>query len=74
MENAHNTLRQDFVHGFTEDLQGYLLDKLDVGNRDAYEFLQELVAEDSATARKRVSLLGMRKRLEDIKLRLDNFR
>ena len=55
-------------------LQGYLLEKLEIGSADASQRLQQLLAEDPSVAQKRKELQEQRTKLEEIKRQLENFR
>ncbi|RPD52277.1 hypothetical protein L226DRAFT_576779 [Lentinus tigrinus ALCF2SS1-7] len=69
-----NTIQRDLVEGFANSIQGYLLEKLDIGSADASQRLQELVAEDPTIAETRKRLLDRRSKLEKIRRELENFR
>ena len=55
-------------------LQGYLLEKLELGSADASQRLQKLLAEDPSIAQERKKLQERRRKLEEIKRHLEKFR
>ena len=69
-----NTIQRDLVEGLANSLQGYLLEKLEIGSADASQRLQQLLAEDPSVAQKRKELQEQRINLEEIKRQLENFR
>lgn len=69
-----NTIQRDLVEGLANSLQGYLLEKLEIGSADASQRLQQLLAEDPSVAQKRKELQEQRTKLEEIKRQLENFR
>ena len=69
-----NTIQRDLVEGLANSLQGYLLEKLEIGSADASQRLQQLLAEDPSVAQKRKELQEQRTNLEEIKRQLENFR
>ncbi|KAI0707439.1 P-loop containing nucleoside triphosphate hydrolase protein [Cerioporus squamosus] len=69
-----NTIQRDLVEDFVNSLQGYLLQKLEIGSADASQRLQTLLAEDPSIAQTRIRLQDKRRKLEEIRRQLENFR
>ena len=74
IDNVPQTIHHDFVQGFAYGLQAYLLGKLELGARDASGRIEKLLEEDPAVSRARSDLQEKKKRLEAMKVRLDDFR
>ncbi|KAI0689147.1 P-loop containing nucleoside triphosphate hydrolase protein [Cerioporus squamosus] len=68
------TIQRDLVEDFVNSLQGYLLQKLEIGSADASQRLQKLLAEDPSIAQTRIRLQNQRRKLEKIRRHLENFR
>ncbi|RDX42100.1 hypothetical protein OH76DRAFT_1448839 [Lentinus brumalis] len=69
-----NTIQRDLVEDFVSALQGRLLEKLEIGSADATQRLQKLLAEDPSIAQTRVDLQDRRRKLQEIRRHLENFR
>ncbi|KAI1782037.1 P-loop containing nucleoside triphosphate hydrolase protein [Ganoderma leucocontextum] len=74
IDNVPQTIHHDFVQGFADGLQAYLLGKLDLGGKDASQRLEKLLEEDPSVSRRRRYLQDRKKRLEEMKIRLTDFR
>ncbi|KAM5542532.1 hypothetical protein V8D89_003991 [Ganoderma adspersum] len=74
IDNVPHTVHHDFVHGFAHGLRPYLLGKLDLGGKDASQRLEKLLEEDPDVSRAKKRLQERKKQLEDMRVRLNEFR
>ena len=74
IDNVPQTIHHDFVQGFAYGLQAFLLGKLDLGGKDASERIEKLLEEDPHVSRTRKQLEEKKRKLENMKVRLNDFR
>ena len=74
IDNVPQTIHHDFVQGFAYGLQAFLLGKLDLGGKDASERIEKLLEEDPHVSRTRKQLEDKKRKLENMKVRLNDFR
>ena len=62
------------MQGFAYGLQAHLLGKLDLGAKDASARIEKLLEEDPVVARERKDLEEKKRKLEEMKVRLNDLR
>ncbi|OBZ73062.1 Interferon-induced GTP-binding protein Mx2 [Grifola frondosa] len=73
IDDVPMTIHHALVQEMANNMQKRLLAELKIGSVDASQRLKDLLAEDPADAAKRKQLTELRKQLEAIKKKLDNF-
>lgn len=73
IDNIPNTIQRHLNQKMADNLQNRLVAKLGLGGSDSSQRLADLLAEDPTTKNLRVQLQTKKKRLEEIRVRLNNF-
>ena len=73
IDHVPTTIQHDFVQGFADTLQDFLLKKLELDDKSATGRFEKWLAEDPSVARARSRLQERLDRLTSIRLRLESY-